>query len=85
MVNWFHLRSPYLFGFAILMLAIVLSQWWADVSAEGATQGLHALLVEAGLRFGIILFIVSEVFLFVSFFWAFFHRSLAPTLELGAT
>jgi cytochrome c oxidase subunit 3 len=51
---------------------------------EGALQGLHSSLVELGLRYGIILFIVSEVIFFSSFFWAFFHRSLAPTTELGA-
>lgn len=39
--------------------------------------------VTYGLRWGMILFIVSEVFFFISFFWAFFHSSLAPTLELG--
>lgn len=36
-----------------------------------------------GLRMGIILFIVSEVFFFFSFFWAFFHRSLSPSVEIG--
>jgi cytochrome c oxidase subunit 3 len=33
---------------------------------------------------GVALFIVSEVFAFVSVFWAFFHSSLAPTIELGS-
>jgi len=36
-----------------------------------------------GLKIGIILFIVSEVLFFVSFFWAFFHRRISPTIELG--
>jgi len=30
------------------------------------------------------LFIVSEVLFFASFFWAFFHRSLAPATEIGS-
>ncbi|PDQ12299.1 hypothetical protein CKK21_26235, partial [Enterobacter cloacae] len=30
------------------------------------------------------LFIISEVFFFISVFWAFFHSSLSPTVELGA-
>merc|ERR1711928_274955 len=34
---------------------------------------------------GIILFIVSEVLFFFSFFWAFFHRSLAPAVDIGAS
>jgi cytochrome c oxidase subunit 3 len=37
-----------------------------------------------GLRRGIILFIVSEILFFVSFFWAFFHSRLSPTIELGS-
>jgi cytochrome c oxidase subunit 3 len=37
-----------------------------------------------GLRWGIILFIISEIFFFFSFFWAFFHRRLSPAVELGA-
>lgn len=51
---------------------------------EGTFQGLHTAIVETGLRIGIILFIVSEVMFFSSFFWAFFHRSLSPNVELGA-
>lgn len=46
-------------------------------------MGMHTSMVELGLRWGIILFIVSEVFFFASFFWAFFHRSLAVNVELG--
>jgi cytochrome c oxidase subunit 3 len=34
---------------------------------------------------GIILFIVSEVLFFISFFWAFFHSRLAPSVEIGIT
>jgi cytochrome c oxidase subunit 3 len=41
--------------------------------------------VQYGLRFGMVLFIVSEIMFFVSFFWAFFHSSLAPAIQLGTT
>jgi cytochrome c oxidase subunit 3 len=68
-------------GLVVTLLTIY--QWWRDVSREGAFQGLHTRVVILGLRWGIILFIVSEVLFFVSFFWAFFHRSLAPSIELG--
>jgi len=40
--------------------------------------------VQNGLRFGRILFIVSEVRLFFAFFWAYFHASLNPTPSIGA-
>ena len=83
-VSWFHMNSITLFFIGILTLILVIVQWWRDISREGAIQGLHTSIVELGLRWGIALFIVSEVFFFVRFFWAFFHRSLAPTVEVGS-
>lgn len=69
----------------LLVTALTSFQWWRDVSREGALQGLHTLKVIHGLRLGVVLFIVSEVLFFFSFFWAFFHRSLTPAIELGGT
>ena len=74
----------FLFILGITLLLIVIIQWWRDISREGAIQGLHTSIVELGLRWGIALFIISEVFFFVSFFWAFFHRSLSPNVEIGS-
>jgi len=83
-VSWFHLNDMFLFILGITLLLIVIIQWWRDISREGAIQGLHTSIVELGLRWGIALFIISEVFFFVSFFWAFFHRSLSPNVEIGS-
>jgi len=85
LVKWFHLSSSELIFLGLALIILVIIQWWRDVSREGALQGLHTGIVELGLRWGIILFIVSEVFFFLSFFWAFFHSSLAPNVELGGT
>lgn len=85
LLKWFHAHSFSLLAIGLFLVLIVIFQWWRDISKEGAAQGLHTNIVELGLRWGIILFIVSEVFFFLSFFWAFFHRRLAPTLELGRT
>ena len=52
---------------------------------EGTFLGYHTRLVGKGLCWGIILFITSEVLFFFAFFWAFFHRRLAPTPELGCS
>lgn len=82
-VSWFHLNRKRLFFLGSLILLLVIFQWWRDVSREGRAQGLHRAIVELGLRWGILLFIVSEVFFFLRFFWAFFHRRLAPNVELG--
>ena len=45
--------------------------------------GCHTSEVQKGLIIGFILFIVSEVFAFLSVFWAFFHSSLSPSVEIG--
>lgn len=57
--------------------------WWRDVIRESTFQGIHTQSVYLGLRIGIILFIVSEIIFFLSFFWAFFHSSLAPSADIG--
>ena len=59
-----------------LMLVIATMYcWWRDVVAE-ARGGDHTPVVQLGLRYGMALFIVSEVMFFVAFFWAFFDASL---------
>jgi len=47
-----------------------------------ACKGYTHIVIK-GLKWGIILFITSEVLFFFSFFWAFFHSSLSPTFETG--
>uniref|UniRef100_UPI003002C7E9 cytochrome c oxidase subunit III n=1 Tax=Theopompa ophthalmica TaxID=2908871 RepID=UPI003002C7E9 len=69
-------------GLTILLLSTL--QWWRDVIRESTYQGCHTKEVVTGLRWGMILFIISEVFFFISFFWAFYHSSLAPNIEVGA-
>nr|ASY98111.1 cytochrome c oxidase subunit III [Theopropus cattulus] len=69
-------------GMMILLLTII--QWWRDVTRESTFQGWHTKEVIKGLRWGMILFIISEVFFFVSFFWTFYHSSLAPTIDIGS-
>ena len=84
-VSWFHLKEMFLFYLSLFFILSVIHQWWRDISREGSYQGLHTEIVEIGLRWGIILFITSEVIFFFSFFWAFFHRSLSPNIELGCS
>jgi len=69
------------FGFGFLI--VVLAFWWKDVIREGLLCGWHTSKVVAGLKLGFILFIISEVMFFASFFWAFLHSSLAPSIEIG--
>lgn len=57
--------------------------WFRDVITEGTYLGDHTKQVKNGIQLGVILFIVSEVFAFLSVFWAFFHASLSPSIEIG--
>nr|AYR05333.1 cytochrome c oxidase subunit 3 [Coleoptera sp. ACP-2013] len=84
LVKWFHQFNPNLLMLGVLITLLTMYQWWRDITREGTFQGLHTYNVTIGLRWGMILFITSEVFFFISFFWGFFHSSLAPTIELGA-
>ncbi|MBL6076418.1 cytochrome c oxidase subunit 3 [Belnapia sp. T18] len=58
--------------------------WWRDVIRESRTPGMHTPVVRIGLRYGMMLFIASEVMFFVAFFWAYFHYALYPQHVSGA-
>jgi len=68
----------------IISLLACMTVWWRDVIREGTYEGNHTIEVQTGLRYGMILFIVSEVCFFVAFFWGFFHSSISPTIEIGS-
>nr|YP_010177762.1 cytochrome c oxidase subunit III [Meleonoma mirabilis]QST15488.1 cytochrome c oxidase subunit III [Meleonoma mirabilis] len=84
MIKWFHNFNMNLLILGYIITILTMYQWWRDICREGTLQGKHTILVSKGLRWGMILFIVSEVFFFLSFFWAFFHSSLSPNIEIGA-
>lgn len=69
-------------GIQLVLVSIILL-WWKDTFRENLMTGNHTQLVSRGLKLGIIMFILSEVFFFLSFFWTFFHFFLAPNVELG--
>ncbi|MGI9387952.1 MAG: cytochrome c oxidase subunit 3, partial [Methyloligellaceae bacterium] len=62
-------------GFAIVLATMFF--WWRDVIAE-AHKGDHTPVVSIHLRYGMIMFIASEVMFFVAWFWAFFDAALFP-------
>ncbi|MDD3837675.1 MAG: cytochrome c oxidase subunit 3 [Phenylobacterium sp.] len=49
--------------------------WWRDVVKE-SRAGDHTPVVGLGLRYGMVLFIASEVMFFVAWFWMFFEMAL---------
>jgi len=85
LTSWFHGHGIKCIILGLTLILITIIQWWRDVIREATYQGHHTSYVANGLRWGIILFIASEVLFFFAFFWAFFHRRLAPTPELGCS
>jgi len=74
--------------FLIIKLRFILTllcifQWWRDILREAVFLGYHTLIVKRGLKWGIMLFIVSEIIFFFSFFWSYFYARLAPDISLG--
>lgn len=72
-----------LLSLGLIFILYTMFVWWRDVIRESTLEGHHTKVVQLGLRYGFILFIVSEVMFFFAFFWAFFHSSLAPAVEIG--
>jgi len=70
-------------GFFLTVGGMIL--WFRDMITEGTYLGDHTSQVQKGIRIGVALFIISEVFAFLSVFWAYFHSSLAPTIDIGST
>jgi cytochrome c oxidase subunit 3 len=58
--------------------------WWRDVIDEAHVQNMHTKVVQLSLRYGMMLFIISEIMFFVVWFWAFFGAALFPTEAIGS-
>lgn len=73
------------FSFFIRFLTIIIFSflWWRDVIRESLFQGFHTIIVQNGIKLGIILFIFREIIFFFRFFWTYFHCSLSPCIEIG--
>ena len=72
-------------GLAIGFVSVLLCMffWWRDVIYEAVVEKAHSSIAQIGLRYGMLLFIMSEVMFFVAFFWAFFSSAFFPTEAMG--
>jgi len=81
---WFmHYQTAILLVLGAIAVLATMFVWWRDVVKESRTPGLHTPVVRLGLRYGMMLFIASEVMFFVAFFWAYFHFALFPVHIAG--
>jgi len=87
-VMWMHANPYGKFVFLLGMAGVLITMfsWWANVIKEGKA-GDHTPVVQLHLRYGMILFIASEVMFFVAWFWAFFGAAMFPSAAetVGAT
>lgn len=84
-LSYFHYfkGGNYHFLFSFIILCFYLFRWFSDIIIESTFEGHHSFKVQEGIRLGMILFIISEIMFFFSFFWAFFHSSLSPSIGIG--
>nr|QUS62612.1 cytochrome c oxidase subunit III [Unkanodes sapporona] len=82
-INLMNKKESLLMNFSLMILILILYQWWRDVKRESSIKGDHTMMVKKMIKTGMVLFILSEVMFFISFFWGFFHASLAPSMEIG--
>ncbi len=84
--SWAHFflgqGQPWFMVLGFLIVAWTMVGWWGDVIKE-SRQGDHTPVVDLGLRYGMILFIVSEVMFFAAWFWVFFELALFHDVRAG--
>jgi cytochrome c oxidase subunit 3 len=67
--------TNWVFFSGLFLTVLGMGLWWTDVVKE-ANAGDHTPVVALGLRYGMVLFIASEIMFFAAFFWMFFEMSL---------
>nr|AYE40950.1 cytochrome c oxidase subunit III [Idioscopus sp. 'myrica']WEP24789.1 cytochrome c oxidase subunit III [Idioscopus sp. 'myrica'] len=82
-IIWFNKLNWMLMIIGLIIILLTMFQWWRDIIRESTFQGKHTQKVMKSMKWGMIMFIMSEVMFFSAFFWAFFHSSLSPSMEIG--
>jgi cytochrome c oxidase subunit 3 len=80
-ITWMHhmfSAAPLVFGVGVIGVLYTFLSWWRDVIKEAEFEGYHTRVVQISHRYGMILFIASEVMFFVAWFWAYFNTALFP-------
>ncbi|MEM9049412.1 MAG: cytochrome c oxidase subunit 3 [Pseudomonadota bacterium] len=76
-VLFFHGSGPWVLLIGTAGVLYTMFCWWSDVVIE-SRSGDHTPVVQIGLRYGVIMFIASEVMFFVAWFWSFFKHAMYP-------
>ena len=68
--------QPWIFFIGLALVLYTMAGWWRDVIRESVVLGNHTPVVKLHLRYGMLLFIASEVMFFVAWFWAYFNTAI---------
>ena len=76
-VLWMVDITPFMFFIGLAGVLYTMYAWWSEVVHEGET-GDHTPVVKIGLRYGVVMFIMSEAMFFAAWFWSFFKNAMYP-------
>lgn len=82
-VNYFHGGTWWLLALAGFITVVISGLWFRDIIREASVEKIHTNIVKTGFRYGMLLFILSEVAFFGAFFWAYFDAALFPGEAIG--
>ena len=80
-VLYMHDVTALLIPLGVILVLATMVLWWRDVVHEAEVEKQHTPVVQLGLRYGMVLFIASEVMFFAAFFWAYFDAALFTASE----
>lgn len=80
-IMFMHHITDAVLGVGLVLVLYTMFIWWRGVVAEAESGHYHNTVVQIGLRYGVVLFIASELMFFFAWFWAFFDASLYPGLS----
>nr|ALO64539.1 cytochrome c oxidase subunit III [Bombus pascuorum] len=83
-IIWIYLNNLINMIFNLILLIMPMLLWFRDIIRESTYQGMHSMYVMMMMKFSMIMFIISELFFFISFFWTFFHNSISPSIEINS-
>ena len=82
-VTYFHDKILWPLLLAAAALILVAGFWFRDIIREATFEHAHTRTVKTGFRYGMLLFIISEVSFFGAFFGAYFDAALFPKEAIG--
>lgn len=81
-VLWMQDITPFMFFIGLAGVLYVMYAWWSEC-VKDAHAGDHTPVVKIGLRYGVVMFIMSEAMFFAAWFWSFFKNAMYPMGEMS--